>query len=142
MPSTSHVKWEGSVAEGKGHIDTGSGALSADYTAAGRFGDGGGTNPEELMAASHAACFSMALTLILGNAGHEPESVETDASVYLKREGEGFTIHKIELSTVGTVPGIDEAEFAEHAETAKAACPVSKALSGVGEITLEAKLAG
>lgn len=141
MPSTSHVRWEGSVAEGKGHIETGTGTVDADYTAAGRFGDGGGTNPEELMAASHASCFSMALTLILGNAGHEPESVETDAKVYLKRDGEGFTIHKIELSTVGTVAGIDEAEFVEHAETAKAVCPVSKALSGVGEITLEAKLA-
>ncbi|MFN8151493.1 MAG: OsmC family peroxiredoxin [Solirubrobacterales bacterium] len=140
MASTSHVKWEGTVADGKGHIETGSGAVDADYTAAGRFGDGGGTNPEELMAASHAACFSMALTLILGNAGHEPESVETDAKVYLKRDGEGFTIHKIELSTVGTVPGIDEAEFVEHAETAKANCPISKALAGVGEIALEAKL--
>lgn len=141
MASTSHVKWEGTVADGKGHIETGSGAVDADYTAAGRFGDGGGTNPEELVAASHAACFSMALTLILGNAGHDPASVETDAKVYLRKQGEGFEIHKIDLSTVGTVPGIEEAEFVEHAETAKAVCPISKALAGVGEITLDAKLA-
>ena len=142
MASTSHVRWEGTVAEGKGHIETGTGTVDADYTAAGRFGDGGGTNPEELMAASHAACFSMALTLILENGGHKPESVDTDAKVYLKNDGEGFTIHKIDLATVGTVPGIDEAAFVEAAETAKAVCPVSKALAGVGEITLEAKLAG
>lgn len=142
MASTSHVRWEGTVAEGKGHIETGTGTVDADYTAAGRFGDGGGTNPEELMAASHAACFSMALTLILENGGHTPESVDTDAKVYLKKDGEGFTIHKIDLATVGTVPGIDEAAFVEAAETAKAVCPVSKALAGVGEITLEAKLAG
>ncbi|MCB0865583.1 MAG: OsmC family peroxiredoxin [Solirubrobacterales bacterium] len=142
MASTSHVRWEGTVAEGKGHIETGTGTVDADYTAAGRFGDGGGTNPEELMAASHAACFSMALTLILENGGHKPESVDTDAKVYLKKDGEGFTIHKIDLATVGTVPGIDEAAFVEAAETAKAVCPVSKALAGVGEITLEAKLAG
>ena len=142
MASTGHVRWEGTVAEGKGHIETGTGTVDADYTAAGRFGDGGGTNPEELMAASHAACFSMALTLILENGGHTPESVDTDAKVYLKKDGEGFTIHKIDLATVGTVPGIDEAAFVEAAETAKAVCPVSKALAGVGEITLEAKLAG
>lgn len=142
MASTSHVRWEGTVAEGKGHIETGTGTVDADYTAAGRFGDGGGTNPEELMAASHAACFSMALTLILENGGHTPESVDTDAKVYLKKDGEGFTIHKIDLATVGTVPGIDEAAFVEAAETAKAVCPVSKALAGVGEITLEAKLVG
>ncbi len=142
MASTSHVIWEGSVADGKGHIGTGTGVVDADYTAAGRFADGGGTNPEELIAAAHAACFSMALSLVLGNAGHEPESVETDARVHLRQQGEGFEIHKIELATVGRVPGIDEAEFAAQAETAKQVCPVGKALAGVGEVTLEAKLEG
>ena len=141
MASTSHVKWTGTVQDGQGHIDTGSGALTADYTAAGRFGDGGGTNPEELLAASHAACFSMALTLFLENAGKSPESVETDANVYLKKDGEGFTIHKIELSTVATVPDTDDAEFQELATGAKENCPISKALASVGEITLDAKLA-
>ncbi len=141
MASTSHVVWEGGIEEGKGHIGTGSGEVDADYTAAGRFADAGGTTPEELIAAAHAACFSMALSLVLGNAGHAPESVETDAKVYIRRQGEGFEIHKIELATVGTVPGIDEAEFVAQAETAKAVCPVSKALAGVGEVTLEAKLA-
>ena len=140
MASTSHVKWEGTVADGKGHIETGSGAVDADYTAAGRFGDGGGTNPEELMAASHAACFSMALTLILGNAGHEPESVETDAVVTLRMIDGAPTITAIALKVVGTVPGIDEQAFSEHAEAAKAGCPVSRALSGVPEITLDAHL--
>ena len=93
------------------------------------------------MAASHAACFSMALTLILGEAGHDPQSVETDAKVTLKKDGEGFTISKIELSTVGTVPGISEEDFIGHAEEAKKGCPISKALASVPEITLEATLA-
>ncbi len=141
MASTSHVIWEGSVEEGKGHIGTGSGTVDADYTAAGRFADGGGTNPEELIAAAHAACFSMALSLVLGNAGIVPDSIDTNAKAYIRKQGDGFEIHKIELATVGTVPGIDEAEFVKQAETAKAVCPVSKALAGVGEVTLEAKLA-
>jgi lipoyl-dependent peroxiredoxin len=141
MASTSHVKWTGSTMEGSGHIDTGTGAFSGDYTASGRFGDGAGTNPEELMAASHASCFTMALSLILGQGGHDPESLETDAKVYLRKQGEGYEIHKIELETVGTVPGVDEAGFKEAAEAAKANCPVSKALAGVGEISLTARLA-
>ncbi len=141
MASTSHVKWTGSVADGEGQIDTGTGAFSVPYTAAGRFGDGGGTSPEELMAASHASCFSMALTLFMNNAGYEPESVETDAKVYLKKDGEGFTIHKIELETVATVSGLEDDEFQELAKGAKENCPVSKALASVGEISLDAKLA-
>lgn len=141
MASTSHVKWTGDLKGGEGQIETGSGSVSGTYSAASRFSDGTGTNPEELLAASHAACFSMALTLILGEAGHDSESVETDAKVYLRKQGEGFEIHKIELETVGTVPGITEQDFREHAETAKAQCPLSKALASVPEITLEAKLA-
>lgn len=143
MASTSHVKWTGDLREGEGQIDTGTGAVSgARYSAAGRFGDGKGTNPEELLAAAHAACFSMALALILGEAGHDPQSVETDAKVYLRKQGEGFEIHKIELETVGTVgEDISEDDFREHAEMAKRECPLSKALASVPEITLEAKLA-
>lgn len=142
MASTSHVKWTGDLQGGEGMIDVGSGAISGStYSAASRFSDGSGTNPEELLAASHAACFSMALTLILGEAGHEPESVETDAKVTLKKDGEGFTISKIELTTVGTVPEISEEDFIGHAEEAKKGCPISKALASVPEITLEATLA-
>lgn len=141
MASTGHVKWTGNLREGEGKIDTGSGAVSGSYSAASRFSDGKGTNPEELLAAAHAACFSMALTLVLGEAGHDPQSVETDAKVYLRKQGEGFEIHKIELETVGTVPGITEEDFIGHAETAKKGCPVSRALASVPEITLEAKLA-
>jgi len=141
MAAIGHAKWTGDLEGGSGTIDSGSGALTGTYTVASRFGDGEGTNPEELLGAAHAACFSMALTLILGEAGHQPESVETEGRVYLRRTDDGFEIHKIALSTVGTVPGIDEEEFLKLAEVAKANCPVSKALSAP-EITLEAKLAG
>ena len=139
MPAKGNAKWTGDLKGGSGTFTAGD-SLSGDYSYKSRFEDGPGANPEQLIAAAHASCFSMALTLILGNAGHEPESVETDAKVYLRKQGEGFEIHKIELSTVGTVPGIEESEFVEHAETAKAVCPISKALAGVGEIALEARL--
>lgn len=142
MAATGHAKWVGDIPSGEGTIDTGTGVVAGSYSAASRFGDGKGTNPEELLGAAHAACFSMALTLILGTAGHEPESVDTEASVYLRRVDDHFEIHKIALVTTGTVPGIDEAEFTKHAETAKAVCPLSKALAAVPDITLEAKLAG
>jgi osmotically inducible protein OsmC len=141
MASTANVKWTGDLKGGEGKISTGSGTVGGTYTAASRFEDGEGTNPEELIAAAHAACYSMALTLILGTAGHEPESVETDARVLLKQVDGGYEITRVELSTVGTVPGISAEDFLEHAETAKRECPVSKALTGP-EIRLEAKLAG
>jgi osmotically inducible protein OsmC len=140
MAATGHAKWTGDVESGSGRVDTGTGSVAGTYSAASRFGDGKGTNPEELIGAAHAACFSMALSLILARAGAAPESVETDASVYLRRTGEGFEIHKIALATVGTVPGMSEEDFRRHAETAKVHCPVSQALKGP-EITLEAKLA-
>lgn len=141
MAATGHAKWTGDIESGEGRVDTGTKSLDGTYSAASRFGDGKGTNPEELIAAAHASCFSMALTLIISQAGAEPESVETDASVYLRRTDSGFEIHKIELSTVGTVPGMSAEDFQRHAELAKEVCPVSKALA-VPEITLEAKLAG
>lgn len=143
MATTGHVKWTGGLRSGGGEIDTGSGAVSGlEYSAATRFGDDQGTNPEELLGAAHAACYSMALTLFLENAGHEPESVETTASVTLKQEGGGFTISKIHLETEGSVPGISEEDFLEQAQNAKEQCPVSKALASVPEVTLDAKLAG
>jgi osmotically inducible protein OsmC len=130
----------GDIESGEAKIDTGSGLVTGTVTAASRFADGEGTNPEELLGAAHAACFSMALTLVLGEAGHESESVETEATVYLRKVDDGFEIHKIELDTVGTVPGISAEDFQKFAAMAKDGCPVSKALAGP-EITLEAKLA-
>jgi osmotically inducible protein OsmC len=114
----------------------GSGAYQGSYSYVSRFESGEGTNPEELIAAAHAGCFSMALTAALGRAGVTPNSIETSATVHLNLP-EGIT--KIELSTVGDVPGISEADFVKHAEDAKATCPVSKALAAV-EITLTASL--
>jgi osmotically inducible protein OsmC len=141
MAATGHAKWTGDLEGGQGSVETGTEALAGTYSAESRFGDGAGTNPEELIAAAHAACFSMALSLVLGQAGHTPESIDTDARVYLRRSDDGFEIHKIELETTGSVPGIDAEEFNRHAEAAKAGCPVSKALASVPEITLEARLA-
>jgi osmotically inducible protein OsmC len=141
MAATSHVKWSGGLEDGEGKFETGSGVVSGTYSAATRFGDEPGTNPEELIAASHASCFSMALTLVIGNAGHTPGSVETDAKVYIRRDGDGFTIHRIDLATVVEAEGLDDEELQKLAGAAKDGCPVSKALAGVGEINLEARLA-
>ena len=133
------AKWEGGVPDGSGTVRLGSGAFEGPYSFKSRFEDGSGTNPEELIGAAHAGCFTMALSLILTQGGNPPESVETNATVHLVKDGEGFTINKIDLATRGRVPGIDEAEFKKAAELAKANCPVSKALSAV-EITLSATL--
>jgi osmotically inducible protein OsmC len=119
----------------------GSGAFEGQYSFKSRFEDGTGTNPEELIAAAHAGCFSMALSNILSQAGHPPTSVQTTAQVHFGAVEGGFGITKIDLETVGEVPGIDEAAFIKNAETAKATCPISKALAAVPEITLNAKLA-
>jgi len=116
------------------------GSYEGPYTFQSRFQEGDGTNPEELIAAAHAGCFSMALSLGLGSAGYEPESIETTATVQIDKVDEGFKITHINLDTEARVPGIDESEFQEQAEAAKAGCPVSQALAGV-EITLAAKLA-
>jgi osmotically inducible protein OsmC len=119
----------------------GSGAYEGKYSFGSRFEEDPGANPEELIAAAHAGCFSMALSAGLGRAGFSPQSVQTSARAHLERVGEGFQITRIELSTEAAVPGIDEATFLEHAEGAKANCPVSQALAGV-EISLDAKLVG
>ena len=140
MPKrTADAQWEGSLQDGKGTMRFGSGAFEGQYSFSSRFEEGSGTNPEELIAAAHAGCFSMALSAGLGRAGHNPERVSTNATVHLEKGDAGFSITRIELVTEASVPGIDEATFKEQAETAKANCPVSKALAGA-EITLEATL--
>jgi osmotically inducible protein OsmC len=139
MPANGSAEWRGDVRTGSGTFTAGD-TISGGYTYKSRFEDGPGSNPEQLIAAAHAACFSMALANILAQAGSPAESVHTDASVTLRLVDGAPSITKISLVTVGRVPGIDEATFIEHAQTAKAGCPVSRALAGVPEITLEASL--
>jgi lipoyl-dependent peroxiredoxin len=131
--------WEGNLPQGKGMIKTASGSFSGGYSFPSRFESGTGTNPEELIAAAHAGCFSMALSHMLAEAGHTAQSVETTANVKLEKTEAGFAITSIELKTVGVVPGIDEATFMKLANDAKGGCPVSKALASV-PMTLDAKL--
>lgn len=133
----SSAVWKGNLVDGKGSMRLGSGAFEGDFSRASRFEDGPGTNPEELIGAAHAGCFSMFLSAILSKAGHEPTSIATSVKVHL---GDGPKITLLELSTVGIVPGIDEKTFVEFAEQAKQGCPVSQALSAV-EMKLIAKLA-
>jgi lipoyl-dependent peroxiredoxin len=141
MPTrNASARWEGGFKQGGGTMKLGSGAYEGPYSAKSRFEDGDGTNPEELIGAAHAGCFSMALALMLGDAGHEPESIETDAAVHIDpAEGGGFDISRIELSTRARVPGLDDEEFQRVAAQAKEGCPVSKALAGA-DISLEASL--
>jgi lipoyl-dependent peroxiredoxin len=136
----SDAVWEGDLKQGKGTMKLGSGAYEGSYTFLSRFEDGKGTNPEELIAAAHAGCFSMALSHALSEAGHVPKRVETSATVHLVKGDGGFRISKIDLDTKGNVPGISADEFQRQAEQAKQNCPVSKVLSGA-EITLKATLA-
>jgi osmotically inducible protein OsmC len=136
---TANAQWEGSLQEGTGSMRLGSGAFEGRYSFASRFEDGPGTNPEELIGAAHAGCFSMALSGALSRAGHPPTRIQTVARVHIERGDDGFAITRIELATEADVPGLDEPAFREQAETAKATCPVSKALAGT-EISLEAKL--
>src|SRR5262249_39326124 len=134
------AQWNGSLKEGSGHVKTETGALNSAYSFRSRFEGGGETNPEELIAAAHAGCFSMALTAALTTAGHAPKSIQTTAAVHLNKVDGGFAINRIDLETTGEVPGIDAAAFQQFANGAKAGCPVSKALAGVGEIHLKATL--
>jgi osmotically inducible protein OsmC len=133
--------WEGSLKEGRGTVALGSGAYEGPYSFGSRFEEAKGTNPEELIGAAHAGCFSMALSAGLGRAGFTPTRVATSAKVHLEKVGEGFKITRIELDNESAIPGIDEATFQEHATKAKEGCPVSQALAGV-EISLNARLAG
>jgi lipoyl-dependent peroxiredoxin len=139
MPAKGSAEWRGDVPTGTGTFTAGD-TISGGYTYKSRFEDGPGSNPEQLIAAAHAACFSMALSNLLAQAGHPPESVRTEATVTLRRVEGTPTITKIALVTVGRVPGLDEATFVEQAQAAKAGCPVSRALASVPEITLEASL--
>jgi osmotically inducible protein OsmC len=133
--------WNGSLKEGKGTISTESKVLSnAQYSFSTRFENGIGTNPEELIAAAHAGCFTMALSGQLTNAGIAPESIETTAAVTLEKLEAGFTVTKIHLDVTAKIPGADAAAFEKAAQNAKAGCPISRLLKA--EITMTAKLAG
>ncbi len=132
--------WRGTIKEGQGTISTETGVLdNAPYGFKSRFESGKGTNPEELIAAAHAACFSMALSLMLGEAGHAAEKIETSAEVRLEKQGDGFAIVSSHLRVNANVPGIPDSLFNEIAEKAKAGCPVSKLLNA--EISMDASLA-
>jgi osmotically inducible protein OsmC len=136
------AKWQGDLKGGNGTLSVGDDVFTGAYSFSSRFEEGEGTNPEELIAAAHASCYAMALSNDLAGHGHAPESVEAKASVELRNIDGAPTIAKIALEVEGVVPGIDEAHFIEHAEGAKTACPVSRALAGVPEVTLVAKLVG
>ena len=138
---TASARWEGALRDGSGTMALGSGAFEGQYSYRSRFEEGTGTNPEELIGAAHAGCFSMALASILAEGGNPPQRIETTATVRFEPVDGAPTIRQIELSTEGAVPGIDEAEFKRQAEAAKATCAVSRALTGV-EISLDAKLVG
>jgi lipoyl-dependent peroxiredoxin len=140
MPAKGSAVWKGDVPTGSGTFTAGD-TISGEYSFKSRFQDGPGANPEQLIAAAHASCFSMALSGALARGGTPPESIRTDATVTLRMVDGTPTITSVNLVTVGKVPGIDEAKFVEYAEGAKAGCPVSRALAGVPEITLSASLA-
>ena len=136
---SSNAVWNGNLIDGNGQMSFGSGAYEGQYSFQSRFENGTGTNPEELIGAAHAGCFSMAFSATLAKNGFNPQSVATTAKVHLDKVGEGFKITTIILDTEAKVADIDEAEFQNLAEAAKGGCPVSQALAGV-EIKLEAKL--
>lgn len=133
--------WEGSFKEGGGRIRLESGLFDAPYSAAGRFEEGEGTNPDELLGAAEAACFTMALALALTQKGHPPQRIETEAEVSIEKEANGYRIQRILLRTEADVPGMDAATFRDLAETAKSNCPVGATLKGT-EIKLEIKRFG
>ena len=142
MPTRSgSAIWRGDLQNGDGNLTVGDGVFEGAYSFKSRFEEGEGTNPEELIAAAHAACFAMAFSNDLASAGHTPDSVEARARVVLKEVDGAPTIARIELKAEGNVPGIDEDEYQQLAEQAKENCPVSRALASVPEIRLEATLA-
>jgi osmotically inducible protein OsmC len=143
MPTRrANATWEGGLQGGKGKFQGESGAVDASYSFGSRFADGAGSNPEELLAAAHAACYSMALSVGLERAGHAPERVYTEAAVTVEQVEGGFGITSIRLKTRVRAPGVEAAAFAEIAEATKKACPVSKALAAVPVIELDAQLEG
>lgn len=143
MPArTSKAVWNGDLQGGHGQMVVGNNAYTGDFSFKSRFEEGAGTNPEELIAAAHAGCYSMQLSAMLAAADKNPTSVSTSAHVTLQMVDEKPTITKIALDTVGVVPGLSDEEFARFADDAKAACLITRALTGVETITLTAKLAG
>ena len=141
MPTrTAEAEWKGNLAEGEGQLKVGSGAFAGPYSFKSRFEEGqSATNPEELIGAAHAGCFTMALTAALSRAGIKPVRIHTTAHVKLEKIGDAFSITQIDLDTEAEIPGIDDAKFQEYATGAKQNCPVSKALAST-EISLNAKL--
>ncbi|MEV4754048.1 OsmC family protein [Micromonospora sp. NPDC049559] len=137
---TASALWQGNLTEGSGTVRTGKGGLAGNYSFKSRFEEGEGTNPEELIAAAHAGCFSMAFSKALADAGYTGTSVDTTAKVHLDKTDAGFTVTRIDLETVGAVPGIDEAEFKKLAEAAKENCPISRLLAPGAQISLSATL--
>ena len=133
------AQWQGTLKEGAGSLKLESGVYEGPYTWAGRFADGSGTNPEELIGAAHAGCYTMFLSAVLTRNNVPPTRIDTRAAVHLE---DGPTITRIVLDVAATVPGVDEAKFLEYAEEAKVKCPVSKALAGGPEIVLNARLVG
>ena len=141
MKRRGSAQWQGGIRDGRGTVSTESGVLSeAQYSFSTRFEDGKGTNPEELIAAAHAGCFSMALSKQLGDAGMTAESINTTAAVSLEKTDAGFSITKVHLDVTARIPGADASAFQTAADNAKAGCPVSRLLNA--EITLDAKLEG
>ncbi|GAB1688475.1 OsmC family protein [Krasilnikovia sp. M28-CT-15] len=138
---TASARWSGNLTEGTGTIKTGKGGLSGNYSFASRFEEGQGTNPEELIGAAHAGCFSMAFSKGLADAGFPPTAVDTTAKVHLDKTDAGMTVTRIDLETVGDVPGIDDGTFQKIALGAKENCPISRLLSPGAEISLNASLA-
>jgi len=134
------AEWRGDLQGGSGDLTVGNGVFQGNYSFASRFEEGEGTNPEELIAAAHAACFAMAFSNILASNGHAPESIRASARVQLRNVDGAPTLAAIELEADGTVPGIDDGDFQKYAEEAKEQCPVSRALAGVKEINLTARL--
>ena len=141
MPKrTASAVWEGTLREGNGRVKLGSGAFEGQYSFVSRFEEGTGTNPEELIGAAHAGCFSMALAAGLTKAGHNPKRISTNASVSLEKVGEGFEVTSSHLVVRAKVPGADSARFDKAAQAAKSGCPISKLLKA--EITMDAALEG
>jgi osmotically inducible protein OsmC len=131
MDRSADARWEGDLRSGRGSLRLGSGAFEGKYAFTTRFESAPGTNPEELLGAAHAACYSMALASALSKAGHPPKSIETTATVHLEKVGEGFSITGIDLATRGNVPGASDADFQRLAEDTRKGCIVSRALSAV-----------
>lgn len=141
MKRSASAVWNGGLKDGKGSISTQSGVLAdTQYSFGTRFEEGNGTNPEELIAAAHAGCFSMALSAQLGNAGQTAERIQTEATVTLEKTGEGFTVTAVHLKVRAKVPGATPPDFDKAAQAAKAGCPISRLLKA--EITMETKLEG